>query len=110
MNLPGKKNKYHNRKVVIDGITFASGKEAKRYGELKILEKAGFISEMRMQVPFELIPRQGKEGAVKYIADFTYLDKDGNLHVEDTKGFRTKEYIIKRKLMLFMKGIKIEEI
>lgn len=108
------RNKYGNRKTVVDGITFDSRKEAKRYQELKLLEKAGEIKDLRRQVKYELIPSQkinGKvvERKVEYVADFVYL-QNGDIVVEDTKGIRTKDYIIKRKLMLYVWGIKIVEI
>lgn len=109
----------------MDGIEFDSKKEAKRYSELLLLERAGAIQNLQRQVKFVLIPAQyltvgmTKKGkAIKkcverecaYIADFTYTDDCGVEHVEDTKGFRTKDYIIKRKLMLFIHRIQIEEV
>ena len=108
-------NKYHSKKVNIDGITFDSKKEANRYCELKILEKAGEIDCLKRQVKYELIPAQRLDGkvierAVHYIADFVYKNKGGELIVEDTKGFRTPDYIIKRKLMLWVYNIRIREI
>ena len=120
-----KNNKYSNQKVTIDGINFDSKREAKRYYELKLLERAGEIRHLRRQEKFLLIPSQFEEvidakGKPKqkcierecvYIADFVYQDsRTGKLVVEDTKGVRTKEYIIKRKLMLKEYGIKISEI
>lgn len=120
------KNKYGNRKIDIGGVTFDSKREAKRYSELLVLLKAGEISDLQMQVKYTLIPSQrepdtiGPRGGVKpgkliehevsYIADFVYKDKAGNTIVEDTKGFRTKEYIIKRKLALYLLGIRIREV
>ena len=122
--------KYGNRKVVVDGITFDSKKEAQRYTELKSLEKAGKITGLQLQREFELIPAQrehtneiyekgpnkgrfkpGKllERKCSYIADFVYWD-GFEMVVEDTKGMRTKEYIIKRKLMLYKYGIRIKEV
>ena len=117
--------KYNARKVVVNGITFASKKEARRYAELLSLEKAGAISDLELQVEYELIPTQrepdriGKRGgrikgkvierACKYVADFRYV-QDGIVIVEDTKGFRTKEYKIKKKLMLWRYGIRIKEV
>lgn len=92
------KSKYSARKTAVDGIVFDSAKEARRYCELKLLERAGEISDLQMQVKFELIPKQDGESAVNYKADFVYTEKDGARIVEDVKGFRTKEYIIKRKL------------
>lgn len=114
--------KYKNKKLTIDGFTFDSKKEYKRYCELKIMEAAGEIYGLELQKPFILIPAQyeklpnGKRGkclerAVKYIADFCYIDaKTKKIIVEDTKGFKTKDYIIKRKLMLYMCCIQIKEI
>lgn len=92
------KSKYSARKTVVDGINFDSAKEARRYSELRLLERAGEIFELQMQVKFTLIPKQEGERPVFYIADFVYTEKDGTRIVEDVKGFRTKEYIIKRKL------------
>jgi hypothetical protein len=107
--------KYGNRKVIHDGIEFDSMKEAHRYCELKVMQRAGLISDLQLQVPFELIPSQRIDGkvveqAVKYIADFTYNGQDGVQVVEDTKGYKTPEYIIKRKLMLYIHGIRIREV
>lgn len=119
-------SKYRSKKVVLDGITFDSKKEAKRYTELKLLERAGKIRDLRLQVKFQLIPAQyekvwdekrqrykkGKclERECNYIADFTYYDESGSYIVEDTKGFRTADYIIKRKLLLHVHGKRITEI
>ena len=104
-------SKYHNRKVEIDGIKFDSIKEGERYLELKLLLKAGKIRDLKMQVEFELIPKQAGEQACKYKADFVYHMADtGKMVVEDVKGKRTREYIIKRKLMLWRHGIKIVEV
>lgn len=104
-------NKYHARKVG----GHHSKKEHCRSSELRLMQRAGLISELREQVRYELIPAQrdasGRivERACDYVADFVYRDKDGRLVVEDTKGVRTKEYIIKRKLMLNVHGIRIKE-
>ena len=111
-----KKTKYKNDKTVVNGIKFDSVKEAKRYSELKILEKMGEISALQMQVKYVLIPSQkdekGKciERECSYLADFVYKNKEGKMVVEDTKGIRTTTYIIKRKLMLYVHHIKIIEI
>lgn len=118
-------SKYHSRKIIRDGEVFDSIKEYRRYCELKLLEKAGKISNLRRQVKYELVPNQyeasesGKNGATRrgkllerkiyYVADFVYYRGDNEV-VEDTKGVRTKEYIIKRKLLLWIFGIKIEEV
>lgn len=108
--------KYHNTKVKVDGETFDSKKEARRYCELKLLSQAGEIGCLRRQVRYHLLPAQydertGKciERAVDYVADFVY-QTDGFTVVEDTKGMRTPEYIIKRKMMLYFHGIRIQEV
>lgn len=119
--------KYGAKKVTIDGQTFASQKEARRYQELKILERAGVIADLNTQVKFLLIPAQrepdiiGPRGGRKpgkliehecaYIADFVYIDQNTRaMVVEDTKGFRTEAYKIKKKLMLERHNIRIREI
>lgn len=108
------RSKYHAKKVTHNGITYDSKKELQRHSELLLLERAGVIQGLQRQVKYELIPSQrvaGKvvERPVAYVADFVY-QQNGNTVVEDTKGFRTKEYIIKRKLMLWVHGIKIREV
>ena len=105
-------SKYHNTKTTVDGIAFDSKKEGARYGELMWLAKAGAIQDLRLQVPFELIPKQAGERAVKYVADFTYTE-NGKMIVEDTKSDITRAnptYILKRKLMLWVRGIRIMEV
>ena len=124
------KSKYGANKAVVDGITFASQKEARRYSELKLMQRAGEISELQTQVKFVLIPAQrepdtvGKRGGVikgalierevAYYADFVYKDKDGKTHVEDVKGYKNGAayniFKIKRKLMLYVHKIRIEEV
>ena len=92
-------NKYHNKKNAVGGKMFDSKKEAERYKVLKMLENANIISNLSRQVPFELIPKQKNERAVKYIADFMYVETaTGKIIVEDVKGYRTDVYKIKRKL------------
>lgn len=125
-------NKYGNKKVIVDGVVFDSKREARRYQELKMFERCGSISNLRRQVKYELIPVQREEStrvytkgrkkgqpiegkviekAVTYIADFTYTDvATGETVVEDSKGFRTKEFVIKRKLMFYIHGIKVREV
>ena len=122
-------SKYHNLKTrVSNGKIADSRKEARRYEELLLLQRAGKISDLRTQVPYELIPAQyetyeryGKSGqrlkdgiklverAINYVADFVYTE-NGKIIVEDTKGVRTPDYVIKRKLMLHIHGIRIREI
>ena len=107
------RSKYHNKKVEIDGEVFDSLKEASRWQELKLLERAGVIHGLSRQHRFELIPVQKKDGKVierpiTYIADFCYVE-DGKPVVEDCKGMRTDVYKIKKKLMLFVHGVEIRE-
>jgi hypothetical protein len=107
-------SKYNSRKVKADGMIFDSRREFLRWNELVLLQKAGKISNLQRQVKFELIPSQKAEGKVverqcSYTADFVY-EQDGKVIVEDTKGFKTKDYIIKRKLMLWLRGIRIVEV
>jgi hypothetical protein len=125
-------NKYGNKKVIVNGEVFDSKHEYMRYQELRLLERCGAIKDLRRQVAYELIPVQrekstrvyskgrkkgqpieGKviEKAVTYIADFVYTDTaTGKEVVEDAKGVRTKEYILKRKMCLYLLGIKIQEV
>lgn len=105
--------KYHNRKVTVDGEAFDSVKEYRRFCELRLLERAGAVTDLRRQVKFELLPVQRIDGKVveracSYVADFVYME-NGQQVVEDTKGMRTQEYRIKRKLMLLVHGIRIRE-
>jgi hypothetical protein len=109
-------SKYGNRKTEIDGIVFDSQKEAQRYAELRLLERAGEIQNLQRQVPFVLIPKQVRDGKtierpVVYKADFVYTEK-GEEVVEDVKSqaTKTKEYILKRKLLLWQYGIQIKEV
>ncbi|WP_336579383.1 DUF1064 domain-containing protein [Alcaligenes sp. CHO6] len=110
------KRKYGNRKTVIDGIQFPSKLEATRYQQLKLLERAGQITGLELQPRFELIPKQrradGKaERACEYVADFRYTDaRTGQQVIEDAKGMRTRDYIVKRKLMLQVHGISVREV
>lgn len=125
------KSKYYNIKTkTTDGLVFDSHKEARRWEQLLLLQKAGKIVELRRQVKFELIPAQyeyyeryskkgerlkdGKrliERKTEYIADFVYTDAEtGETIVEDAKGMRTKEYVLKRKLMLAVHCIKVKEV
>ena len=103
-------SKYGNTKIRVDGRLFDSKAEAARWQELQLLERAGEITELERQVEYELIPKQKGERAVKYIADFRYIDHEGKTVVEDTKGVKTPVYILKRKLMLRVHGIRIREV
>lgn len=123
-----KGNKYHNSAVIVDGISFQSMKEARRWRELKLMEIAGMIHGLTRQKKYVLIPAQrepdtvGKRGGkikgkliereCSYYADFFYYDKDGRKVVEDVKSpaTRTEQYKIKRKLMMYVHGIQIVEV
>ena len=105
--------KYGNRKVSVNGIKFDSVREAQRYSDLLLLQRAGEISDLRLQVPFELVPKQKDSRGrvireIRYIADFFYMEK-GKCIVEDAKGFKTKEYELKKKLMKYFHNIEIKE-
>ena len=118
------RSKYKAKKVTVNGVTYDSQKEYRRFCELCLLEKAGKVTNLQRQVKFVLIPAQyepdtiGKRGGVRrgklierelsYKADFVYT-QDGKEIVEDSKGYRTAEYKIKRKLMLSVWGIRIDE-
>lgn len=126
-----KRAKYGNKKCQYMGIVFDSKHEMERYKELLLLQRAGEIEDLKLQERFELIPAQyemcvkiymsgphkgqtkrGKllERPVEYVADFVYWDvKKCCLVVEDTKGMKTKEYIIKRKMMLYKYGLRVLE-
>lgn len=110
-------NKYRNKKVTIDGITFDSIKESKRYQELKLLERANEITELKLQVPFILLDSYVLNGkkhqGIKYIADFVYIDiRTRKYVVEDVKSSATKTQVYKLKKKLFEQkyGIEIKEV
>ena len=110
-------SKYHAKKIKWEGQTFDSKKEFNRYLELRLLERAGKIKNLERQVKIPLLPSQkdenGKviERAVTYIADFVYFDTEQNKTiVEDAKGMKTKEYILKRKMLLYLNHIRIQEV
>ena len=109
-----KQSKYHNKKVYYDGHWFDSQKEKSWYIKYKLMEQAGEIKDLKMQVPFTLIETYKVEDktyrSTNYIADFTYKTKDGKLHVIDVKGMRTDVYKLKKKLMAWKYGIEIEEV
>lgn len=101
-------NKYRNTKIIIDGIEFQSKKEGLRYKELKLLERAGLITDLKMQTSFELQPSFKKNGktirAITYKSDFDYYTKDGRHVVEDVKSKATekdKVYRLKRKMLQY---------
>lgn len=107
------KNKFNAKKAVaLNGTVCASQKERDRYNALLMREKAGEISDLKFQVVYELIPSQRTSKGVlrkcSYVADFVYTE-NGMEIVEDTKGKKTREYQIKKKLMFFRYGIEIKE-
>lgn len=121
-----RQNKYNAKKVLLDGILFDSQHEADRYTDLKLMLRAGEITDLKRQVKYVLIPakrepdkigpRGGKikgkiiERETAYFADFVYKTRDGTEIVEDAKGYREKSYKLKRKLMLQVHGIRIKEV
>ena len=110
-----KKSKYHNTKVEYNGIKFDSIKEMKTYQLLEYRQKIGEIKELKLQVPYELIPKyKMNDKTIRkcvYIADFVYYDTgDNKIHVVDTKGFRTDTYKLKKKMFEYKYGIEIEEV
>lgn len=107
--------KYKNKKVEINGMVFDSKKEASRYWELLMLQDGGVIKDLEVHKKYPLIPSQKgvirNERPVYYVADFVYYDNEKKKEVvEDTKGFLTKDYIIKRKLMKYIHDVEIVEI
>ena len=108
------RNKYNNRKIIVDGITFDSKHEAEVYTQLKVLERRNQITNLRLQVPFILLEKYRINNrtvrAIKYIADFTFNNSDGQLEVWDAKGVRTPTYKLKKKLFEYRYGIEIKEV
>ena len=110
-----KKSKYKNEKAEYKGLKFESIGERDHYIELELRQRAGEIRDLKTQVSFEIQPAftdsKGKRiRAITYKADFVYYDlKDKRTHIEDYKGFKTKEYLLKKKLLAY-KGIEIEEV
>lgn len=119
-----KRSKYGNRKVARDGIKFDSEREAERFGELKVLRAMGKIRNLRLQANFTLVEGYTTINGERikpmvYRADFTYeraTEPDCNgavywlLEVEDAKGMKTKDYLLKKKLMQDKFGITIREV
>lgn len=104
LNQYEKKSKYNAVKTEVDGIKFDSAKESKRYANLKLLERAGVIENLKLQPRFLL--QEGftynghKERKIEYVADFQY-ERNGQTIVEDVKGMKTEVYKLKRKLFLY---------
>ena len=104
-----KRSKWRNVPTVVDGIRFASGKEAAAWQELRIQERSGLIRDLERQVSFDLTV--GGVLVCRYIADFVHVDAaTGERVVSDAKGARTREYKLKNRLMLACHGITIREV
>jgi hypothetical protein len=104
-----RRSKYGNKRTEVDGISFASKREAKRYSELKLLQRAGEIRSLEVQRRFKLYAEN--QLICTYVADFCYFETKRNwLVVEDSKGCRTREFIIKKKLMKACYGIDVQEV
>lgn len=101
-------SKYHAVRTEVDGIKFASKREATRYRQLKMMEQAKAIQDLKLQVAFPLVKKSKYGREIKYIADFVYYD-NGHLVVEDTKGYRTDVYKLKKRLMSELYDIEIKE-
>ena len=101
-------SKYHAIPTEVDGIVFHSKREASRYQELRLLERAGYLKDIEIQPKFPLIVN-GKL-VCNYLADFRYTTKDGKTVVEDVKGVKTPAYRIKAKLLFALQGIRVEDI
>lgn len=102
------KSKYHAIPTEIDGIKFASRKEALRYRQLSLMERGKAIQDLKMQVAYPLIKKSKYGREIKYVADFTYYE-NGHLVVEDVKGVRTPVYKLKKRLMAEIYNIEIKE-
>lgn len=104
-----RESKYHAKKTEVDGIVFASKKEALRYGELRQMERAGKIEHLRLQVPYVLYEKSVYGRCVRYVADFVYVE-NGVEVVEDVKGYKTDVYKLKKRIMAEKYGVVIREI
>lgn len=100
-------NKYRAQKTIVDGVTFASKAEARRYGVLKTLQKVKTISNLRLQVSYTIAVNGQK--ICRYVADFVYVEKGVEV-VEDVKGVKTPAYQLKKKLMKAVLGVEIREV
>ena len=108
-------NKYHNKKIVLDGYKFDSKKEANYYNQLKLLQRAGLIRDLELQKTFILQPsfklNNKTRRQITYKADFTYVStEDNKIHIIDVKGFKTDVYNVKKKMFEYKYGIEIEEV
>jgi hypothetical protein len=106
-----RKSKFGNKKAEFNGRVYDSKREAKCAANLQILARAGKITELREQVSFTLVEGKGKVRPILYVADFVYRDQDGQQHVVDAKGFaKNRAYRMKKKMMLLLLGLEIEEV
>lgn len=111
-----KRSKYRNKKTIVDGVTLDSRKEARHYSFLKLLEQRGDITGLKCQVKFDFkindqfLRYVDSNRVIKYVADFEYFDMYGNRKVVDVKGFKTRDYLIKKALMMTVHSILVEEI
>lgn len=108
LTTPAKGSKYGNKRTKVGDLSFASKKEAKRYCELRILQAAGEIQNLRLQPRFPL--KVFGKLVTTYVADFQYQDQSGCTVVEDAKGYRTDVYKIKAKLFEVLVGFPIREV
>jgi hypothetical protein len=113
-SINAKQNKYHNEKIVYNGIKFDSKREKNFYIKLKLLESYNMITELKRQVKYEIQPSYEINGkkvrAITYIADFTYKDKKGKKHIVDVKGMKTEVYKLKKKIFEYRYNLEIEEV
>lgn len=100
------RSKYGAKKTEVDGIKFDSKREAARYSQLRLLERAGQIADLRLQVKYPLVVNNVKIG--RFTADFVYVENGAEV-VEDCKGYRVRDYPLRKKLMLAIYGIAIKE-
>jgi hypothetical protein len=110
-----KENKYHNKKVTVDGLTFDSIKEANRWKELRLMERAGKITGLSRQLRIEIVPKTKLHRARHYVADFVYFDKEhGKTTYEDVKGYKKglayQMFTLKRDILYWRHGIEVTEV
>lgn len=112
--IPRYRNKYNNQKITVDGIKFDSKHEAEIYSQLKALQRCNKITNLQLQVPFILLEKYRINNRtvreIKYIADFTFINSEGQLEVWDAKGVRTDVYKLKKKIFEYRYGIEIKEV
>jgi hypothetical protein len=107
---PAPVNKYGNKRVQFNGRWFDSQREANHAAKLQALDERGLIANLQYQVRIPLVPGDGKLRGVVYVADFTYVDANGKLYVQDAKGYKTQIYRLKKRMAALLLGIEIEEV